>query len=390
MARGLFDDILFLMSSSYIRELDGVRGLAILLVLFHHFLTFPAGPFSETLNFIGRLGWTGVDLCFVLSGFLISRILIASRNKPHHYFKNFYFRRALRIFPVYYAYIFVYYLVVVKFGLGALEPSRMAEAEQALPWLLFYGTNLFIAMKGTFIVASLNALWTLAIEEHFYLVWPFIVKVLDTKKLFFACLLVIVLAVATRLIFLSNNVSGFIIHTFTICRIDDFAIGAIGAILINPSHLQFVKKYLNSAFYVSLLTLFSGCLLFKTVEAGSPWFQSVGYTVLGFFFLTFILKTLILDIGSNLRRVFRLNWLCGLGKYSYAIYIFQMPVLVAMKRIFPTTSLGMKIQNPYTLFLLSSISALIITIVLSVLSYHLYEKWFLKLKVFFETEAQKV
>ena len=390
MARGLFDDILFLMSSSYIRELDGVRGLAILLVLFHHFLTFPAGPFSETLNFIGRLGWTGVDLCFVLSGFLISRILIASRNKPHHYFKNFYFRRALRIFPVYYAYIFVYYLVVVKFGLGALEPSRMAEAEQALPWLLFYGTNLFIAMKGTFIVASLNALWTLAIEEHFYLVWPFIVKVLDTKKLFFACLLVIVLAVATRLIFLSNNVSGFIIHTFTICRIDDFAIGAIGAILINPSHLQFVKKYLNSAFYVSLLTLFSGCLLFKTVEAGSPWFQSVGYTVLGFFFLTFILKTLILDIDSNLRRVFRLNWLCGLGKYSYAIYIFQMPVLVAMKRIFPTTSLGMKIQNPYTLFLLSSISALIITIVLSVLSYHLYEKWFLKLKVFFETEAQKV
>ena len=377
------------MSSSYVRELDGVRGLAILLVLFHHFLTFPEGPFSETLNFIGRLGWTGVDLFFVLSGFLISRILIDSRNKPRHYFKNFYFRRALRIFPVYYAYIFVYYLVVVKFGLGALEPSRMAEAEQALPWLLFYGTNLFIAMKGTFIVASLNALWTLAIEEHFYLVWPFIVKVLDTKKLFLACLLVIGLAVATRFIFLTNNVSGFIIHTFTICRIDDFAIGAIGAILINTSYLQYVKKYLNSAFYVSLLTLFSGCLFFKTVEAGSPWFQSVGYTVLGFFFLTFILKTLILDIDSNLRRFFRLNWLCGLGKYSYAIYIFQMPVLVAIKRIFPTTSLGLKIQDPYTLFLISSISALIITIVLSVLSYHLYEKWFLKLKVFFEPEPQR-
>lgn len=135
---------------------------------------------------MGRLGWMGVDLFFVLSGFLISRILLTQRGQPN-YFKNFYARRALRIFPIYYAYLFIYYFAVIKLGLLVSDASRTTEAIEVFPWLLFYGTNIFIALKGTFIVASLNQLWTLSIEEHFYLIWPWIISKLNLRKLVFTC-----------------------------------------------------------------------------------------------------------------------------------------------------------------------------------------------------------
>lgn len=368
--------------NKHIQELDGVRGLAILLVLFHHFLIFPPGLYSEALNFIGRLGWTGVDLFFVLSGFLISRILVAQRGQPS-YFRNFYARRALRIFPIYYAYLFVYYVAVIKLGLLVSDASRTAESIEVFPWLLFYGTNFFIALKGTFIVASLNQLWTLSIEEHFYLIWPWVVKKLDAHKLFLACGGVIILAITTRCLLLLNNVSGFTIHTFTICRIDDFAIGAMGALLLLEKQKTEIFRYLNIIFYSLFGLIVAASFLLQTVEAGNPWVQSVGYTILGFFFLGLILKVVLGPPNSTLRSFFGRQWIRSLGKYSYALYIFQMPILVAVKRLLPGSAVGKLMGDSIQLAMATSAIGLTLSIILAVASYHLFEKWFLKLKVHF-------
>lgn len=304
---------------------------------------------------MGRLGWMGVDLFFVLSGFLISRILLTQRGQPN-YFKNFYARRALRIFPIYYAYLFIYYFAVIKLGLLVSDASRTTEAIEVFPWLLFYGTNIFIALKGTFIVASLNQLWTLSIEEHFYLIWPWIISKLNLRKLVFTCVGFIFLAVTTRCILLLNNVSGFTIHTFTLCRIDDFAIGALGSILLkNDSYLGFIRKNLNLFFYSLLGLLVAGSFILQTVEAGNPWVQSIGYTILGFFFLGLILKVVTAKLESNLRFLFQAKWLRSLGKYSYALYIFQMPILVAVKRLLPGSALGRLIESPFQLAMVSSL-----------------------------------
>ena len=369
--------------ASHIRELDGIRGLAILLVLIHHLLILPEGPtISKGLNFIGSLGWMGVDLFFVLSGFLISRILIAGREQPH-YFRNFYVRRALRIFPVYYAYLAIYYFVVIKFGILNLDASRRDEASLALPWLLFYGTNILIAIKGTFIVATLNHFWTLAVEEHFYLVWPWIVRKTKGENLLWACVGLVFFAVGLRSTLLMNNVSGFTIHTLSLCRMDDFAIGAMGAILLGSGKIKALEKYLSIMFYSLLALLIAGFLILRTGEAGNPWVQSVGYSIIGLFFLTLILKVISAPSSSSLRRFFGSSWMCQLGKYSYAIYILQVPILVAIKRSFPTSNIGKLIEEPMMMAVAVSSLCLVLSIAGAVISYHCFEKWFLRLKTLF-------
>lgn len=101
----------------------------------------------------------------------------------------------------------------------------------------------------------------------------------------------------------------------------------------------------------------AGSFILQTVEAGNPWVQSIGYTILGFFFLSLILKVVTAKLESNLRFLFQAKWLRSLGKYSYALYIFQMPILVAVKRLLPGSALGRLIESPFQLAMVSSLIA---------------------------------
>ncbi len=171
--------------------LDGLRGLAILAVVEFHFaegLTNASRPESAIYN-VFRTGWLGVDLFFVLSGFLITGILSNSKGTPG-YFRNFYWRRALRIFPPYYAFLFVF---------GVLYPLARHRPLDAPWWHWTYLTN--VAIAAGLPVNSCSHFWSLAIEEQFYLLWPLLIYMLSRKAAMNACIACVGIAAAARICF---------------------------------------------------------------------------------------------------------------------------------------------------------------------------------------------
>src|SRR5919112_3639916 len=151
---------------THVPVLDGVRGLAILLVLFRHtsrWMHAEPGAGSAVYAMLSS-GWVGVDLFFVLSGFLITGILVDSRG-GEHYFRNFYVRRALRIFPLYYGFLAVVFLVLPQFY--GYEGGKFGTLQDNQPWYWGYLVNVLVAARGTD-QTPLNTthLWSLAVEEQ--------------------------------------------------------------------------------------------------------------------------------------------------------------------------------------------------------------------------------
>ena len=167
-----------------IPAVDGLRGIAILSVMIFHFRSF-GGSLGTALweklyANLADLGTVGVDLFFVISGFLITGILFDSRSRPSYY-STFFVRRTLRIFPIYYASLILFLL---------FAPPAFASNWQIFAWL--YGLNWPIGLFGfSFAPPLLQHFWTLSVEEQFYLAWPKIVRTLDRKRLIFACAMLI-------------------------------------------------------------------------------------------------------------------------------------------------------------------------------------------------------
>ena len=181
----------------HIPALDGLRGVAILMVLWFHYYgpiyKFCASPFDRFIVLTINTGWMGVDLFFALSGFLITGILLDAKGAPH-YFRNFYARRALRIFPIYYGFLFVILIVIPRFH--QYSPG-LAQTVRDQAWLWLYGTNIATTFFPIKLAGFLHT-WSLAVEEHFYLVWPAIVLVLNRRQLAVASLCIVVVALITR------------------------------------------------------------------------------------------------------------------------------------------------------------------------------------------------
>src|ERR1039458_5950989 len=174
-------------NSNHIPELDGVRGIAILMVIVFHAFQFIPSPMTGWISKLASYGFAGVDLFFVLSGFLITGILLNAKSQPG-YFRNFYAKRALRIWPLYYL------LLLVSFGLVPLlilsthvfmEELSLLQSRSALVYVLLL-QNIWYAGKIGPIMLAMT--WSLAIEEQFYIVWPWLVMWCSRKKL--ACILI--------------------------------------------------------------------------------------------------------------------------------------------------------------------------------------------------------
>ena len=252
--------------------LDGVRGIAIALVMVYHFfsLTGPAGARLDRMVMrVTDVGWSGVDVFFVLSGFLITGILLDARSGSSPYFRTFYGRRVLRIFPLYYG-----ALALMLFLLPAvqhLDPSRVTTFRSHQLWYWTYTLNLRPAFGGspTADIVETWHLWSLAIEEQYYIVWPTVVLLLGRRKLLGTCVAMIAFSVCLRIVMRSAGADDQFIYKFTPARMDGLAAGSALAIIArSPRDLARVARLIPhaAAAAVVVLVTFAGVvvLLFLT------------------------------------------------------------------------------------------------------------------------------
>jgi len=335
-------------------------------------------------------GWVGVNLFFVLSGFLITGILLDAKNSPR-YFRNFYARRTLRIFPLYYGVLFVCFAILPLLpGSGS---QAFAELRSRQGWLWAYCTNIKVVLDGDWKFGTplldLGHFWSLAVEEHFYLIWPLLVFLLPTRGLIRACVAVIVIAGLARTGWVLTHarpgdtklLPAFVLTPF---RMDDLAMGALLAALVrSPLSRIRLSQYAIPALGVSAVLLGINLALPYLLRRQTL-LQATGYSAISLFFVCLLSATVFATSGSALSRFFSTPVLRWFGKYAYGLYVFNSIVLQCF------TSLGVAywIQRFCPSFalaaLLSSVVGFGVTVLLAVLSWNLYEKHFLKLKRFFE------
>lgn len=344
----------------YYTSLDGLRALAAIGVIVAHFFSIERIKDNPILIKITQQGNSGVSLFFVLSGFVITRILL-NTVKEKKYFSNFYGRRTLRIFPLYYLGLIIYNFLPYSLG---LKYSSISFSK------LWYHYAYIQNIARTFNWDSVGPAhyWSLAVEEHFYLIWPAIVYFLygeNKKRLFLISGFFIVLAFLLRA-FMINK--GYEINVFTLTRVDQLSLGCILALLENKGYLNLkAKKYFVIIAMVGLLfVLYSATFdyfnlnLYKHSAYGLLYFGLIGYCITA-------------NFNSLLNRFLNLKGIQFLGKISYGIYIWHMIVILLVESYFNINSLAIQ-------FLL----IMIFTIAISAMSYYFFEMKFLKLKRYFE------
>ncbi len=213
--------------------LDGVRGFAILVVTIYRICKEldPSGhPLVAAVQRATAPGTRGVDLFFVLSGFLITGILLQSKGKPN-YFRNFIVRRALRIFPLYFLSLCIGLWIIPK--VFNTQVFDMPRAEQIYLWT--YTSNIRMSWLNIWCFGPFDHFWSLAVEEHFYFVWPAIVLMLSVRSLTVTCVgTIVVVAIARTFVAMSPSWTTAV-DVLTLFRIDALAMGALLAIALNSS-----------------------------------------------------------------------------------------------------------------------------------------------------------
>jgi peptidoglycan/LPS O-acetylase OafA/YrhL len=313
----------------HLPALDGVRAVAVLLVLlFHYELRRWAwyGLIGRPLKYLVDFGWSGVDLFFVLSGFLITGILWSAKERPK-YFVNFYARRTLRIFPLYYAFLILIFVVLpAVFGGTGLGPSTPFSTQL---WYWTYASNILVSLRGWAAAAPYSShFWSLAIEEQFYLVWPTVVRHVNRRTAMQLCAAAIVLALALRCWLLLVRGNAPATWVLTPARMDTLAVGALLALAIRSSGgMQAVTRWarpLGAAGFVLVLLLL---VTRGTFAYSDPVIGTIGYTIIAFAWAAFLVAALSGGIVSRVMRNSVLQWV---GRRSYALYVFHYPIMLAL------------------------------------------------------------
>lgn len=297
----------------FIAELDGLRGIAILMVMVHRF--WPRSDTSVAADVAGA-GWIGVDLFFVISGFLITGILLETRGEPQ-YFRNFYVRRVLRIFPLYY--LFVGTILIVF----SSNPEFREHAGSPL-WYLFYLGNVPEGMLGNDVPYWLAPVWSLAIEEQFYLTFPLLVALLDRRRLTIMLLAILVISPVIRTTtMLIAPEQERVQYLFTLCRLDTIAIGCLLAIFLRGLDLERHRVWLRKAgigilIGAAIIGLISG--LDRTTSFG----RIFGYSIVALGCGAMVmLAMLVRDQRSS--APLRAAWLRYFGKLCFGLYLLHRP-----------------------------------------------------------------
>ncbi|MGI8979153.1 MAG: acyltransferase family protein [Pirellulaceae bacterium] len=361
----------------HIPALDAIRGLAILLVTSYRFWERPVGETvpSDALSHFFSLGFRGVDLFFILSGFLITGILFDAKQKPH-YFRNFYMRRTLRIFPLYYAVLAVTLLILPLAGWSTARLFPEAHQDQA--WLWLYGANVLQSLRGEWCLGSFNHFWSLAVEEHFYLFWPLVIYVCSRRTAMIACGSVVGIAAVVRTLWLLGGGNDVAAETFTLLRMDALAMGGLLALAIRgPGGVKALYPWAFGAVIFLAALLLPISLLHKRLLA-------IPELLFAAFFAGVILLALAASKEGLWGKLWNSRLLRFFGKYSYGMYVFQNLLIPVVASWLSVEILQEQLGNQILARLAYLTLMTALTIAAAMLSWHLFEKHVLKLKSWFE------
>lgn len=321
-----------------IPELDGLRGLAILLVVICHYIASaehaPLGFWPHHILSALTVGWSGVDLFFILSGFLIGGILLDVRNCPH-YFRPFYMRRVFRILPIYYLWTLIYAAFIA--GALWLLPGRFPAVPgdlQRVPLQLLFLQNMFYAMTP-FQWMWFSVTWSLAVEEHFYLLAPPLIRFLTVRRVVYILVAIICLVPMLRVIVLRNFSQGsFAAVLATPCRADALASGVLLAVAWRKVWFRavLVKRRLLLQRALLVLLLGVGALLWWLAHPLNIVTVAIGFTWLAMFYSCLMLVVLSHTQGW-VAAVMRWRVLRWLGAISYCVYVVHLTINMLAHRI---------------------------------------------------------
>ena len=290
---------------SYIPELQGLRGLAVLAVLIYHCHPRLEGT---PIHYASLWGWAGVNLFFVLSGLLITSILLEARNKEH-YFRNFYARRALRIWPVY-----VLLLVVVYLSAPWFIGPTITQAVKTAPWLayIFLVQNLFHLT----IPPAIGPTWSLAIEEQYYFLWAPLVRFLKRP---WPLAIVLCLALIASPAFRVANLA-WMTRTHTLIHLDGIALGSLLALGLHTLALE-----RRTWLWIGLASMVLGFAATATIAGGTAFLDSA--LALGF---AGAMLAAIASTGARnpLNVLLRRGPLAFYGRISYGLYMIHISVFI--------------------------------------------------------------
>jgi peptidoglycan/LPS O-acetylase OafA/YrhL len=324
-----------------IGQLDGLRALAILAVFFHHAGHVP-------------LLWMGVDMFFVLSGFLITGILLRLKAENQSHFFTFYSRRIRRILPPY----------IVFIALGSL--CFVVKWRECWYWYAFFGANIAeVLHRGAGV--AFTPLWSLAVEEQFYFVWPVLILLASERNIRRICWLLLILVPISRALVTPFTSSHFFVYFLTPFRMDLLCAGSLVALAWRRDPTRF-SRWRTSAMLVGVaaglgIAVLSRLPQFRT-SANSILFNSVGYSLSVVFFSAVLMVSLGLNARGLISRFLNSPGLRYIGQISYSMYLVHMAMIILTSSL--TTNLSLRIGL-----------ALALTIVYSALSWQFMESRFL-------------
>jgi peptidoglycan/LPS O-acetylase OafA/YrhL len=351
-----------------IPELDGIRGLAILLVLIWHYLVCEVGAVPPLFRLLNQT-WSGVDLFFVLSGFLIGGILLDHRGASN-YFRVFYGRRVCRILPIYFAWLLLFVILrgpSMRFGLGTAWEWLFAKP---LPlWSYATFTQNFLQSRyATWGPNWLAVTWSLAIEEQFYLFLPLLIFITPVRRLPYVLLPLIAAAPVARTLLYDPRTSGLESYVLTVCKLDALLLGVLCAWLVRRDGAR--ARIERAAPLLRILFLSAGgfvCLAAYVPETRTT--RVLDDSLLAICYASLILLALHTP-RSPLARLTRAGWLRQLGIVAYGTYLIHQAISGLVYGL-------VRRHWPYILGgsdLLLVLAALAITVAIAAASWRWFEK----------------
>lgn len=299
-----------------------------MVVLWHSVLAFePTSKLLSPFFTVGTLWWSGVDLFFVLSGFLIGGILLDARNSPR-YFRTFYARRAYRILPLYFS---------------VLAAAYLLRSSPIIPWAAYpvFLQNFWMAHLGSFGSSEgLAPTWSLAIEEQFYLTIPLAVRLLRRSHVVALLLLVVALAPLLRTAIMINfNHGNFADYVLMPCRADALCLGVLAAVLVrDAASWNFVISNKVMLYAPAVILLCGmGWLSYQRYSPYSKPMVTGGYSLLAMFYTCVLL---IAVRGGRAARLLSNPLLMKLGGVAYCTYLVHVPLIAEGRRLLPLMAEG--------------------------------------------------